>query len=349
MGGSTGRFRKKMKVIVDNKIPYIKGNIEKIADEVVYLPGNAFTKEEVKDADALIVRTRTLCNAELLEGSSVKFIATATVGFDHIDVDYCREAGIVWTNCPGCNAGSVEQYVHASLLLLKHYKGLDLKKAVLGIVGVGHVGKRVQRMAEALGMRVLLNDPPREDSGEPGFVSLQTIAEECDVITFHTPLNREGKYRTFHLADAAFFIGLKRTPSIINSSRGEVVDASALLDALEEGKVKDAVIDTWEGEPDISLELLRKVFIGTPHIAGYSADGKANATRMSLEALCRYFGKTAEFSIAPPALPLKTYSDDAEKAYLEVYNPMDDSVRLKESPEKFEWFRGNYPLRRELF
>lgn len=349
MGGSTGRFRKKMKVIVDNKIPYIKGNIEKIADEVVYLPGHAFTKEEVKDADALIVRTRTLCNAELLEGSSVKFIATATIGFDHIDVDYCREAGIVWTNCPGCNAGSVEQYVHASLLLLKHHKGLDLKKAVLGIVGVGHVGKRVQRMAEALGMRVLLNDPPREDSGEPGFVSLQTIAEESDVITFHTPLNREGKYKTFHLADAGFFSGLKRTPSIINSSRGEVVDASALLDALEEGKVKDAVIDTWEGEPDISLELLRKVFIGTPHIAGYSADGKANATRMSLEALCRYFGKTAEFSIIPPALPLKTYSDDAEKAYLEVYNPMEDSARLKENPEKFEWFRGNYPLRRELF
>ena len=346
MGGSTGRFRKKMKVIVDNKIPYIKGNIEKIADEVVYLPGHAFTKEEVKDADALIVRTRTLCNAELLEGSSVKFIATATIGFDHIDVDYCREAGIVWTNCPGCNAGSVEQYVHASLLLLKHHKGLDLKKAVLGIVGVGHVGKRVQRMAEALGMRVLLNDPPREDSGEPGFVSLQTIAEESDVITFHTPLNREGKYKTFHLADAGFFSGLKRTPSIINS---EVVDASALLDALEEGKVKDAVIDTWEGEPDISLELLRKVFIGTPHIAGYSADGKANATRMSLEALCMYFGKTAEFSIIPPALPLKTYSDDAEKAYLEVYNPMEDSARLKENPEKFEWFRGNYPLRRELF
>ena len=349
MGRSTGRFRKKMKVIVDNKIPYIKGNIEKIADEVIYLPGHAFTKEEVKDADALIVRTRTLCNAELLEGSCVKFIATATIGFDHIDVAYCREAGIAWTNCPGCNAGSVEQYVHASLLLLKHHKGLDLEKATLGIVGVGHVGKRVQRMAEALGMRVLLNDPPREDNGENGFVSLQTIAEECDVITFHTPLNREGKYRTFHLADAAFFCGLKRTPYIINSSRGEVVDASALLQALEEGKVKDAIIDTWEGEPDISLELLQKVFVGTPHIAGYSADGKANATRMSLEALCQYFGKTAAFSIVPPALPENTYSENPEVAYLEVYNPMDDSLRLKESPEKFEWFRGNYPLRRELF
>lgn len=349
MGGSTCRFRKKMKVIVDNKIPYIKGNIEKIAEEVVYLPGHAFTKEEVKDADALIVRTRTLCNAELLEGSRVKFIATATIGFDHIDTAYCREAGIAWTNCPGCNAGSVEQYVHASLLLLKHHKGLDLEKATLGIVGVGHVGKRVQRMAEALGMRVLLNDPPREDNGENGFVSLQTIAEECDVITFHTPLNREGKYRTFHLADEAFFGNLKRTPYLINSSRGEVVSAEALLQALEAGQIKDAVIDTWEGEPDISLELLRKVFVGTPHIAGYSADGKANATRMSLEALCQYFGKSAEFGIVPPALPEKTYSENPEEAYLEVYNPMEDSLRLKESPEKFEWFRGNYPLRRELF
>jgi erythronate-4-phosphate dehydrogenase len=243
----------------------------------------------------------------------------------------------------------VEQYVHASLLLLKHHKGLDLEKATLGIVGVGHVGKRVQRMAEALGMRVLLNDPPREDNGEKGFVSLQTIAEECDVITFHTPLNREGKYRTFHLADEAFFGNLKRTPYLINSSRGEVVSAEALLKALETGQIKDAVIDTWEGEPDISLELLRKVFVGTPHIAGYSADGKANATRMSLEALCLYFGKTAAFSIVPPDLPEKTYSENPEEAYLEVYNPMEDSLRLKESPEKFEWFRGNYPLRRELF
>lgn len=338
-----------MKVIVDNKIPYIKGNLEKIADEVVYLPGHAFTRDEVKAADALIVRTRTLCNAELLAGSRVRFIATATIGFDHIDTAYCREAGIEWTNCPGCNAGSVEQYVHASLLLLKLHKGLYLEKATLGIVGVGHVGKRVQRMAEALGMRVLLNDPPREDNGEAGFVSLQTIAEESDVITFHTPLNREGKYNTFHLADASFFGGLKRIPYIINSSRGEVVDAFALLEALETGKVKDAVIDTWEGEPGISLELLQKVFVGTPHIAGYSADGKANATRMSLEALCRFFGKTAEFSIVAPPLPERIYSENPEEAYLQVYNPMEDSVRLKESPEKFEWFRGNYPLRRELF
>ena len=162
-------------------------------------------------------------------------------------------------------------------------------------------------------------------------------------------MNREGKYRTFHLADEAFFGNLKRTPYLINSSRVEVVSAEALLQALETGQIKDAVIDTWEGEPDISLELLRKVFVGTPHIAGYSADGKANATRMSLEALCQYFGKSAEFGIVPPVLPEKTYSENPEEAYLEVYNPMDDCLRLKESPEKFEWFRGNYPLRRELF
>lgn len=338
-----------MKVIVDNKIPYIKGIIEHIADEVVYLPGNAFTLEEVKDADALIVRTRTLCNRELLRGSRVRFIATATIGFDHIDVAYCREAGITWTNCPGCNAGSVEQYVHAALLLLKRQKGLELEKSTLGIVGVGHVGKRVQRMAESLGMRVLLNDPPRKDKGESSFVDLKTVAEESDVITFHTPLNREGKYKTFHLADEELFSALRKSPFLINSSRGEVVDTQALLAALKAGKVRDAIIDTWEDEPDINLDLLQKAYIATPHIAGYSADGKANATRMSLEALCRFFGKETDIEVCPPSLPETQYSDDKETAFLEVYNPLYDSERLKASPEKFEWFRGNYPLRREIF
>ncbi len=324
-----------MKVIIDHKIPYIKEAISRIADEVVFLPGNAFTKEAVKDADALIVRTRTMCNRELLEGSRVKFIATATIGYDHIDTEYCREAGITWTNCPGCNAGSVEQYVHSALLQLKHKKGLDLEKSTLGIVGVGHVGSRVKRMAESLGMRVLLNDPPRADKGEQGFVNLETIARECDVITFHTPLNREGKYATYHLANEDFLFSLKRTPYLINSSRGEVVDTASLLAALSAGKVKDVVIDTWEHEPNISRELMSVAFLATPHIAGYSADGKANATRMSLEALCQFFGVEAEFTILPPEGP----SD---------YDPTRDSEWLKASPEKFEWFRGNYPLRREV-
>ena len=324
-----------MKVIIDHKIPYIKEAIEKIADDVVFLPGNAFTKEDVKDADALIVRTRTKCNRELLEGSQVKFIATATIGYDHIDTEYCREAGITWTNCPGCNAGSVEQYVHSVLLLLKEKKGLDLKNATIGVVGVGHVGSRVARMAEGLGMKVLLNDPPRAEQGEQGFVDLATMARECDVITFHTPLNREGSYRTYHLADEDFLFSLERAPFVINSSRGEVVDTASLLAALAAGKVKAAVIDTWEYEPRISRELMEVAFLATPHIAGYSADGKANATRMSLEALCRFFGIEAEFNILPPEGP-------------KGYDPTRDSEWLKASPEKFEWFRGNYPIRREV-
>ncbi len=325
----------KMKVIVDQKIPYIKETIERIADEVLFLPGDGFTKDAVKDADALIVRTRTICNRDLLEGSQVKFIATATIGYDHIDTEYCREAGITWTNCPGCNAGSVEQYVHSVLLLLKSEKGLKLENATIGVVGVGHVGSRVARMAENLGMRVLRNDPPRADKGELGFVGLETIAHECDVITFHTPLNREGKYATYHLANEEFLFSLKRTPYLINSSRGEVVDTASLLAALSAGKVKDAVIDTWEYEPEISRELMSVAFLATPHIAGYSADGKANATRMSLEALCRFFDIETDFTILPPEGP-------------SGYDPTRDSEWLKASPEKFEWFRGNYPLRREV-
>ena len=337
-----------MKVIVDNKIPYIHEAVEQIADEVVYLPGSGFTAGDVRDADALVIRTRTRCNRELLEGSKVKFIATATIGFDHIDVDYCDEAGIVWKNCPGCNAGSVEQYLHSVLLLLKRRKGVRLEESCLGIVGVGHVGSRIQRMAEALGMRVLLNDPPRADRGKTGFVDLSVLARECDIITFHTPLNRNGKYKTFHLADADFFAGLQRKPFIVNTSRGEVIETLALLDALKTGRIRDAVIDTWENEPDIHPDLLQKVFLGTPHIAGYSADGKSNATRMALEELCNFFHIQADFKIVPPALPYMDYSSDPEEAFLQVYDPTRDSDALKRHPEEFEHLRGNYPLRREI-
>lgn len=336
-----------MKVVADHKIPYLAGTLERIADEVVYLPGSSFTKEDVKDADALLVRTRTHCDRELLEGSKVRFIATATIGYDHIDTAYCAEAGIAWTNCPGCNAGSVEQYIHSVLLLLKREKNLSLKDTTLGVVGVGHVGSRVAAMAQSLGMRVLLNDPPRAAKGEKGFDTLEVLAAECDILTFHTPLHREGVFKTFHLADENFLFSLKRNPYLINSSRGEVVDTAALLAAKAAGKVKEVIIDTWEYEPAISKELLEVAYIATPHIAGYSADGKANATRMSLEALCRFFQLDARFEILPPSLPCMEFSSDEEEAFLQRYNPLRDSEWLKNAPEKFEWFRGNYPLRRE--
>lgn len=336
-----------MKVIVDNKIPYIHEVLGKLADEVVYLPGKEFTPAVVKDADALITRTRTRCNRQLLEGSKVQFIGTATIGFDHIDTAYCQEAGIAWSNCPGCNAGGVEQYVHAVLLLLQREKGINLKQATLGIVGVGHVGSRVQRMAERMGMRVLVNDPPRADQGEKGFADLKTLTEECDIITFHTPLVRQGVYKTFHLADAAFFDSLKRKPVIINTSRGEVVETEAVLNALKEQKITDAIIDVWENEPNINLELLDKVFVGTPHIAGYSANGKINATRMVLEAFCKHFNLASDFHLELPADPNAPYSEDEDTRILQQYDPFRDYNELKAHPEKFEQLRGDYPLRRE--
>ena len=249
-----------MRVIVDNKIPFIKEAIEKIADSVIYTPGRDFTPELVKDADALIIRTRTRCNKELLEGSKVRFIATATIGFDHIDTEYWRGGGIAWTNAPGCNSASVAQYVQSALLLLQQLKGVQLSELTLGIIGVGNVGSKIAQVGQELGMRVLKNDLPRQDKeGESDFSSLQALAAECDILTFHVPLYKEGPYKTFH------------------TSPGEVIETNALLNALEDGLISDAIIDVWENEPDINLTLLNRVFLGTPHIAGYSADGKAKA------------------------------------------------------------------------
>ena len=338
-----------MRVIVDNKIPFIKEAIEKIADSVIYTPGRDFTPELVKDADALIIRTRTRCNKELLEGSKVRFIATATIGFDHIDTEYCREAGIAWTNAPGCNSASVAQYVQSALLLLQQLKGVQLSELTLGIIGVGNVGSKIAQVGQELGMRVLKNDLPRQDKeGEGDFSSLQALAAECDILTFHVPLYKEGKYKTFHLADEVFFQSLKRKPVIINTSRGEVIQTDALLKALNSQMISDAIIDVWEHEPEINRDLLEKTFIGTPHIAGYSADGKANATRMSLDAICKFFQIKGDYEINAPA-PVSPiiHAKNHEEAVLQMYNPTEDSNRLKNQPELFETLRGDYPLRRE--
>lgn len=338
-----------MKIIVDNKIPYIKEAIEKIADQVVYAPGKEFTPELVKDADALVIRTRTVCNQTLLEGSNVKFIATATIGFDHIDTEYCRQAGIEWANAPGCNSASVAQYIQSSLILLQEKRGMPLKDMTIGIVGVGNVGSKVAEVARQFGIRILLNDLPREEKeGTAGFASLERLAQECDVITFHVPLYKEGKYKTFHLADNSFFGSLKRKPVIMNTSRGEVIDTHALLDAIDSQIISEAVIDVWENEPEINIDLLNKVYIGTPHIAGYSADGKANATRMALDALCKHFHIDAQYEILPPA-PANPVVEatSREEALLKIYDPRKDSRALKEHPQQFEQLRGDYPLRRE--
>lgn len=327
-----------MKAIVDDKIPFIRGQIEQLVDEVTYMPGSTISALDVSDADILIVRTRTRCNQSLLEGSSVKLIVTATIGFDHVDTDYCTSHGIEWTNCPGCNAHSVCCYVMNAIEAMDANHG----PTTIGIVGVGHVGTEVAIAARKQGMHLLLCDPlrqQRDERFEPyiPFVSLNQIAAEADIITFHTPLTTEGLYPTYHLADTAFFSHLKRQPIIINASRGAVVDNSALFRALQTGQVQDAVIDTWEGEPlNINTHLLQRVSIGTPHIAGYSVNGKANATRMTLNYVARFLGIPFEPHIEIPT---------AEK--LSVDTLLSDSVNLKHNPSLFEALRERYPIRCE--
>lgn len=339
-----------MKVIVDRKIPYIKEAIEAIADEVVYVFGNEFTPALIKDADALIVRTRTKCNRKLLKRSNVQFIGTATIGYDHIDTQYCYEAGISWINTPGSNANSVAEYVESALTLLKD-REMPLSKMKMGIVGAGNVGTKVGEKAITFGMSVLENDPPRaaREGGEH-FVTLEQIAKECDIISFHTPLIMKGEYKTYHLADKDFFHSLKKKPLIINTARGEVINTKALLAAMNERIVSDAIIDVWENEPRINRELLRQAYIATPHIAGYSADGKGNATRMVLEGLCKHFHIDAEIKIKlpRPRITEKTLFNNYTDLVLVAYDPRRDTMWLKEEPGRFEEFRNNYPLRREV-
>jgi erythronate-4-phosphate dehydrogenase len=338
-----------MKVVIDDKIPDIDESARKIADEVVFAPGKDFTPELVRDADALIVRTRTRCDRKLLEGSRVQLVVTATIGYDHIDTEYCRRSGIAWSNAPGCNSSSVAQYVQSSLFLLQRTGCLTLKGATIGIIGAGNVGSKVATVAQKAGMRLLINDLPRQDKeGKDGFTDLTEIAKECNVITFHTPLYTEGKYKTRHLASETFFQSLQHNPVIINTSRGEVVDTDMLLYALNTGIVSNAVIDVWEGEPNINRELLEKAIIATPHIAGYSADGKVNASRMSLETVCKHFGIAVPFKITPPIPENTTVQAPAyEEALLKIYNPYLDSEALKNNSGEFEKLRENYPLRRE--
>lgn len=348
-----------MKIIIDDKIPYIRGAFEGVA-EVVYLPGSKTTPEVAKDADAIVTRTRTICNEKLLAGSSVKFIATATIGYDHIDIDYCDASGIQWTNAPGCNSKSVEQYIASTLMVLAERKNLKLKDLCIGIVGVGNVGSKVARICRLFGMKVLLNDPPRERvEGTTAFVGLKQIKEEADIITLHVPLNMKGEDATFHLGNESFFSGLKKKPILINSCRGEVVDALSVKAALKKGQISGFVCDCWENEPDIDLELLAITELATPHIAGYSKDGKATGTQMSVKAISEFFGLGLEnwqpSGVEQPANPVfeldgTGLSEQAivAKAILHTYDIRNDDQDFRKNTAQFEQLRGDYPTRREF-
>lgn len=339
-----------MNIVIDEKIPYLRPALEAMGHNVVALPGVGISRADVACADALFVRTRTKCDASLLSGSKVRFIATATIGYDHIDAAFCAENGIEWHSAAGCNAGAVLQYVQSSLYEWSRNKCVPLEGLTIGVVGVGEIGSKVALWAREAGMKVLLNDPPRAArEGGAAFCSLDEIAAGCDVITFHPTLSNGGSFPSCHLADERFFASLKRCRLLLNASRGPVVDNKALLAALECGAVGDAVLDVWEGEPALDLSLLNKVYIATPHIAGYSAEGKFNATRMVLEAFAAFSGYENELpmeKLPSPDNSVVSAISQAE-AMLEIYSPLADTVALKRAPENFEDLRNNYVLRRE--
>lgn len=348
-----------LRVIADDKIPFLKGILEPYAF-IEYLPASLITKATIKNADALLVRTRTKCNAALLDGSTVKFIATATIGFDHIDTGYCRSKNIHWVNAPGCNSSAVQQYWLAAILTLAEKDQIQLNDKTLGIIGVGNVGSKVEIAAGLLGMKVKLNDPPRaRKEGYSGFVGIDEILETSDIITLHVPFNPEGEDKTFHLFDDSIFGKMKPGAWLINTSRGEVVDTDALNKALSNGRVKGAVLDVWENEPNINPELLSKTLLATSHIAGYSHEGKANATSMIVKSLSEYFDiPIHDFSIpslSPPSDPeilidanSGSWQEIVRQAVLHTYHIMNDHERLLELPDSFEQQRSNYHLRREF-
>jgi len=348
-----------MKIVADDKIPFLKGILEPFA-EVVYLPGKQIDNKILKDTDALIIRTRTKCTESLLKGTKVRFIGTATIGFDHIDTKFCAKNGIFWTNAPGCNSTSVQQYMAVALLKMAFEFRFSLKDKTIGIVGVGNAGSKVEKLARLLEMNILLNDPPRaRKEGKKNFVNLSTVLNESDIITLHVPLNVVGEYCTWYLFNDMSFKKVKKGTWFINTSRGEVAETGALIKAMESGRLGGAVIDVWENEPDIDLNLMSGTFLATPHIAGYSTDGKANGTSIIVNALCSHYNLPLEkwypADVPKPVDPEislsgtgKTSEDVLREAVGSTYNIDEDNISLRFSPSDFEKLRNDYRTRREF-
>lgn len=332
-----------LNIIIEKHVPFLSGVLEPYAN-VRYLDSPEIDATQMAETDALITRTRTRCDRSLLESSRCRFIGTATIGTDHIDTGYCAGRHITVANAPGCNAPAVAQYVMSAIAQLANR---PLSQYTLGIVGVGHVGKIVQQWANALDMRVLLCDPPRQRSeGGDGWSSLEEIARESDIVTFHTPLTRQGQDATWHLADEAFFNSLRRSPIFINCARGPVNDTQALIRAIDNAQVSKAVIDCWEGEPDIDRELLRRAAIATQHIAGYSFEGKVRASMMVLNALTECLGLP---QLQPAEKVDMTVPESVRiPELLRTCDLIPLTAALKATPEKFEIMRDSYKLRNEV-
>lgn len=333
-----------MKITADRNIPFIERPLRAIGD-LVMLPGTEITPEVMADTDILLTRTRTRCNEALLAQSPCSFIGTATIGTDHIDLPYCRERGITVANAPGCNAPAVAQWVLAAII---NYftPARRLSDITLGVIGAGHVGSILIRWAEGLGIRVLVNDPPLQETAPDAYnySTLADIACECDVISVHTPLTRDGRYPSYHLIDSGFISMLRRKPLILNAARGPVTDTRALIEGLDSGQIGAVGIDCWEGEPAIDPILLERAYIATPHIAGYSRQGKIRASEMVLDALSQHLGLTTPLRADAPSIPPVP---DTITEEMISYDILADTEALKSAPADFETLRNNYHLREE--
>jgi len=356
-----------VKVVADQNIPHVAECFSSLG-QVESLHGRRITPQVIKDADVLVVRSVTPVGSDLLAASTVRFVGTATIGFDHIDINYLNSKGIGFSSAPGSSANSVAEYVVAALLSVAEKRDIKLEGKSIGIIGVGNVGSRVERKVRALGMRPLLNDPPLyRQTGDSKYLPLEQLFE-CDFITLHTPLTYEGIDRTFHLADQELFNSLKTGCVFINTARGGIVDTTALKQAIKSEKLDSAVLDVWENEPSIDVELLRIVDLSTPHIAGYSLEGKIGGMTMVYEAACKYFGVAAEYGIEDflpepqvKSLEVDTRRPDKQQILHEtvhqVYPINRDDFNTREiamvAPENrarfFDDLRKNYPVRREFY
>jgi len=355
-----------MKIVADANIPFVKECFSSIG-EVTVIGGREITPGVVADADILLVRSITPVCEKLLAGSKVRFVATATIGLDHVDIDFLGRSNIGFASAPGSNANSAAEYVVAGLLDIGQRHAFDLEDRSIGIIGVGNVGGRVAKKCAAMGMDVYLNDPPlRRQTGDAKYLPLEKLFD-CDFITFHTPLTFEGRDKTHHLADEKFFKSLKQRCVFVNASRGPVVDGGALKSAIRSGRLRAVVLDVWENEPNIETELLSMVDLGTPHVAGYSLDGKIAGMIMIYKAVCEYFEVEPKFDLQDflpePAVPelkvdpnITNDQDALLRAVRKIYRIDKDDTSLRRMLDKpaeqrgeyFDSLRKNYPVRREF-
>ncbi len=351
-----------LKIIVDENIVFAKEAFGLLGD-VKLLSGREINNNSLKDCDILIVRSVTRVDEALLKNTPIKFVGTATIGTDHIDLDYLKENEIAFADAKGCNAFSVAEYLIAALLKIADRQKFSIKEKTIGIVGVGNVGSKVAKFAEALGMKVLLNDPPLKRKGDlREFVELDKILS-ADIITLHVPLNLNGIDKTYHLFDMEKLNELKDEAILINTSRGSVVDNKDLLEVIDKKKLK-VVLDVWENEPEINLNLLNKVVIGTPHIAGYSLEGKINGTEMIFNALCNYLNVSVNFNFKKDPLENSilnfnesfSFEENLGNIISNIY-PIDrddknmrkaETLNIEERSKYFDLLRKNYPVRREF-